>query len=80
MTLPGYAAGRFGTHYTAPPACAQEILGFFRTEEGSAGSRRAIRMQFRPSGGQFAGTEARSAQTAPGGIQHGERGMERRSS
>ena len=68
MTLPGYAL------YCPHPACAKEILGFFRAEGGSSGSQRAIRMQFRPSEVQFAGTEARSAQTA----RHRRAGQQRR--
>ena len=35
MALPGYAAWRFSTHYTAPPsACAKEIQGDFRARKG----------------------------------------------
>lgn len=80
MTLLSYTAKRFDMHYTAPPACAKEILGDFRADQGFRGSRRAIRGRYRASGGQFAGTEARSARTAPGGVHRGEHGTARRAS
>jgi hypothetical protein len=42
MTLPGYAAGRLDSNYSPPPACAKQILGNSRADEGPPGSQKAI--------------------------------------
>jgi len=42
MTLPGYAAGKLDSHYS-PPACAKQILGNSRADEGPPGPRQMER-------------------------------------
>lgn len=66
MALPGYAAGRLGTDYTASGVCAKDIPADVSAHSGLLRRQKAIRWRCRPVGGDSRGSTRDRPQTVSG--------------